>query len=96
MTKALKVRDIVRSLLRKGFTEVSGRSHSVFWYTDGAGVGRIQTMVSRSSKGEVGAPLISDMARQCRLKRSDFVALVECSVTREDYRRKLRERGYQL
>lgn len=94
MTRALKVRDIVRSLQQKGFTEVSGRSHRVFWYTDGTGAGRIQTMVSRSSKGEVGAALISDMARQCRLKRSDFVALVECSLTREGYRQVLRECGH--
>ncbi len=94
MTRALKVRDIARSLRRKGFTEVSGKSRRVFWYTDGTGAGRIQTMVSRSSKGEDGAPLISDMARQCRLKRSDFVALVECSLTREGYQQELRERGH--
>ena len=93
MTRVLKVRDIVRSLRQKGFTEISGRSHRVFWYTDGTGAGRIQTMVSRSSRGEVGVALISDMARQCRLNRSDFVALVECSLTRENYRQELRKRG---
>lgn len=94
MTKALKVRDIARSLCRKGFTEVSGKSHRVFWYVDGTGAGRIQTMVSRSSRGEVGAPLISDMARQCRLARGEFVALIDCSLTRDAYRQKLRERGH--
>lgn len=94
MARALKVRDIARSLQRKGFMEKSGGAHRVFWYVDGDTTGRLQTMVSRSSRGEVGPSLIADMARQCRLNRAEFLALVDCSLTEADYRRKLLARGH--
>ena len=46
-------------------------------------------MVPRSSRGEVGPSLIADMARQCRLSRAEFLALVDCSLTGSEYRQKL-------
>ena len=61
--------------------------------TDGDTTGRLQTMASRSSRGEVGHSLIADMARQCRLNRAEFLALVDCSLTEADYRRKLTREG---
>ena len=51
-------------------------------------------MVSRSSKGEVGPSLIADMARQCRLSRAEFLALVDCSLTEAEYRQKLLDEGH--
>ena len=94
MARALKLRDIAGSLQRKGFRERSGGAHRVLWYVDHDLAGRVQTMVSRSSRGEVGPSLIADMARQCRLNRAEFLALVDCSLSKADYRRKLLEGGY--
>lgn len=51
-------------------------------------------MVSRSSKGEVGPSLIADMARQCRLSRAEFIALVDCSLTAAEYRQRLLDEGH--
>ncbi len=52
-------------------------------------------MVSHNSR-DVGDDLIHQMARQTRLTKSDFVALVECSLSGEGYRAKLVEAGVKL
>ena len=35
--------------------------------------------------------LLAQMARQCKLTKSDFLALVDCPLSREAYEEKLRE-----
>jgi len=47
------------------------------------------------SHGEIycGTAYLTTMARQLGLKRDEFVGLVECSLSRDEYEKLLRERG---
>ena len=47
------------------------------------------------SHGETycGARYLTTMARQLGLKRDEFVGLVECPLSRDEYEKLLRERG---
>ena len=47
------------------------------------------------SHGETycGARYLTTMARQLGLKRHEFVSLVECPLSRDEYEKLLRERG---
>jgi len=47
------------------------------------------------SHGETncGAKYLTTMARQLALKRDEFVSLVECPLSRDEYEKLLRERG---
>ena len=40
-----------------------------------------------------GAKYLTTMARQLALKRDEFVSLVECPLSRDEYEKLLRERG---
>ena len=71
----LKTRSIVSSLTRKGFVEVDGDHRRFIYYSDGKKT-EIWTKVSHNS-GDLGEHLIHEMARQTRLSKPDFLALVE-------------------
>ena len=44
----------------------------------------------------IGTKLISEMARQLHLTKKQFLDLIDCTVTEEDYRTILREQGTEL
>lgn len=88
-------RDVRRSLRSKGFLE-DVKSHHVFlWYLcDGKKTG-VYTKVSHGSGGaDIGSPLLGKMARQCRLSKGDFLDLVDCPLSAEDYRNRLVAGGH--
>ena len=73
---------------------MDGDHRRFVYYSEGKKT-EIRTMVSHNSR-DVGDDLIHQMARQTRLTKSDFVALVECSLSGEGYRAKLVEAGVKL
>lgn len=90
----LRPRAIVSSLTSKGFVEVDG-DHRRFVYYSGGKKTEIRTKISHNSR-DLGEDLIHEMAKQTRLSKMDFVALVECSLSAEGYRSKLLEAGVRL
>ena len=85
--------DIERSLKRKGFIERQS-DHKVFLYKTMDGVETsIMTHMSHGSRKSVEDHLINAMAKQCRLKKSEFVDLVKCPIDREKYEAFLKERA---
>ena len=90
----LRRRDIERALERKGFKRTEG-DHSFFVYYTQAGKKTIvRTKTSHGKGGEdIGAPLISRMAKQCKLTSDDFRQLVDCPLSREDYEKRLKASG---
>lgn len=87
-------RDVEAALLSKGFRERQG-DHAYFIYHDLDGrksLVKTKTSHGRSSK-ELGADLIGLMARQCRLTTKQFLELVDCPMSREDYEEHLRREG---
>jgi predicted RNA binding protein YcfA (HicA-like mRNA interferase family) len=88
---ALNKSDIIRSLKQKGFSQRQN-DHVYFNYetTDGA-LTDIFTKVSHGSNKTIGDSLISEMAKQCKVKRNEFIGLVTCSLNRLQYEEILKE-----
>lgn len=87
--------DIEAALLRKGFQQ-KNTDHSYFHFFNKNGEKTIvYTKTSYGSKYKtLGPPLIAKMARQCRLTKSQFQQLVECTLSHESYEKILNENGY--
>ena len=77
----LKRRDIERALERKGFKRTEG-NHSFFVYYTQAGIKTTAHTKTSHGKGgkDIGDPLISRMAKQCKLTSDDFRQLVDCRL----------------
>ena len=87
-----KVRDVSGALLRKGFREVGGDHKRYVFYYNGKKTA-INTKISHGEK-ELHDGLVSAMARQMHLKRVEFDKFVECTLSEEEYTRKMTEAGY--
>lgn len=53
----------------------------------------VYTKVSHAGK-DIGAPLISRMAKQCKLSKADFLDLVDCPLDLAGYVAKLQQGGF--
>ena len=84
-------REILKSLKRKGFAETPGKSrnHTFLAYHDLSGQKTAAfTLLSRGSQHRsIGPGLVTTMAEQCKLNKEQFVLLVRCPMSREDYNR---------
>jgi len=85
--------DVVRALKTKGFEEASGDHIFLIYYTaDGLKTG-IRTKTSHSPKmRDIPDVLLSEMAKQCKLQKGEFLKFVDCNLSRRDYEGLLRER----
>ena len=86
---------IQESLAKKGSQEKVGGDHWRYIYISSAGKKTaVHTKLSRGSKYKsLSDALIAQMAKQCRLAKGDFLALVDCPLSREGYEEKLRVQG---
>lgn len=82
---SLHTKDIKKNLQKKGFIVDNQRDHIWFNYitTDGKKT-PIRTKISHG-KSDIGDDLISKMARQTRISKKQFVELVECSLSKDEY-----------
>lgn len=82
--------DVERSLVRKGFKQREG-DHHYFVYFNVAGQKTAKfTKTSHTPKmREIPDGLLSLMAKQCGLNKSDFLDLVDCPLSREAYEAKV-------
>jgi hypothetical protein len=86
-----KGRDIDTALCKKGFRRISGGKHVRYVLTGRAG---IRTMISHGMLGSsLDAKLIGDMARQLRISKEQFLALIDCSMNSDEYRSIIEEQG---
>jgi len=85
--------DIETSLQKKGFKrEIHKKNHIVFRYFSSDGKKRrIITLLSHSGKS-IGDPLLSQMARQCKLSKKEFLNLVDCTLNGPEYEEILKEK----
>lgn len=87
-------RDIEAGLRRKGF-EAEDRHHHYFLHRalDGR-LSRIKTRTSHSAKVKsLSDQLLSAMASQCKVAKKEFLELVDCTMSQEDYEKVLVERN---
>lgn len=79
-------RKVEASLKSKGF-QLDERKHRRFVYFSIDGIQtNIWTFTSHGAKTKsVGDSLLAKMAKQCGLKKAQFLDLVDCPLEREDY-----------
>jgi predicted RNA binding protein YcfA (HicA-like mRNA interferase family) len=83
-----KQADVERALSRKGFVQ-SESHHRFFIYHSKAG--RKTPIKTKTSHGqrEISDSLLSKMAQQVKLGRGEFLDLVDCPLSRDEYEEKL-------
>lgn len=79
-----KPREVREGLEKKGFA-VSNVDHKRYVLFVGGEKTKIRTKVSHGSKSEIGDPLLSVMARQVRLRKIEFLNLIDCPMSQNDY-----------
>ena len=92
----LKKNDIEKALNQKGFIkDQKNRDHIYYVYitTDGK-KSSIFTYYSHSSKNEIDDYLTKCMARQCRLRITEFKELIKCPLKQIDYEKILIDNGH--
>lgn len=84
---ARKHRENRASLAAKGFTIDEQRRHIVLVYEDLEGrTTTARTLLSHGAGGsEIGDNLHGRMARQVKLTHADFLRLIDCPMSREEY-----------
>jgi len=86
-------RQVETGLLNKGFRRHEG-DHS--WFIYFALDGRKSLAKTKTSHGrgfDIDDGLLACMARQCGLKKSRFIELVECPLQRPEYETFLKQAG---
>ena len=88
MSPVRSAKEIDTALRKKGFWCKSDGKHVRYSLVsfDVVKMG-VNTSMSHGTSGTtVGLPLISLMARQLRLTKSQFLDLIDCNLSEEDYR----------
>jgi len=89
-------RAVEAALLNKGFQKDERDHHYFIYYTLDGKKTPVKTRTSHGSTKykTLGPHLLSQMARQCGLKKQDFSELVECPMSRETYESRLGVDGH--
>ncbi len=82
-------------LINKGFKLKEGDHHRFIYYTiEGNKKSSVITKTSHTPKmKEIPDNLIGQMAKQCKLSKSDFLNLVDCPLSLEAYENLLKKEG---
>lgn len=88
-------RKILQGLVEKGLEKQPGSDHDVVRYYDTCGRrSAVRTKFSRGSKKKsLGDGLLATIGKQCHLSIGQLSALVDCTMSREDYEDHLRSEG---
>lgn len=82
------------SLTAKGFEQKEGDHHFFIYRTLAGKKTTAKTKTSHTPKmKEIPDNLLGQMAKQCKLTKRDFLDLIDCPLSREQYESKLREQG---
>ncbi len=88
----LKTAEIERTLLQLGFQRKAKGDHVRYYLWVEGRKSQIRTMVSHGER-EIGDHLISLMARQLRVSKIEFLALIEGGLDGDWYLAELRRKG---
>lgn len=88
---SIKAKDIRRNLSKKGFEEDDKKDH--IWLNYISPDGKKTTIRTKLSHGksDIGDPLIAKMAKQVHLSKSDFLELVSCTLSGENYYKQVKD-----
>lgn len=87
-------RKVEEALLKKGFEDKEGDHHFFIYHTLQGKKSSIRTKTSHTPKmKEINDGILAQMAKQCRLNKQDFMNLIDCPLSREQYEARLIEKG---
>lgn len=87
-------RDVEAALLAKGFQARSGDHTYLIYITNDGKKSMAKTKTSHGSSGrDIDDSLLAMMARQCALTKKQFLELLDCPMSREEYEGTLRQNG---
>jgi hypothetical protein len=87
-------RKVEEALLKKGFEDKEGDHHFFIYHTLQGKKSSIRTKTSHTPKmKEISDAILAQMAKQCRLNKQDFMNLIDCPLSREQYEARLTENG---
>lgn len=85
----------LRNLKSKGFVIAAHKSidhhYLEFYYND---LLILYTKISHGSKKDIDDYLIKQMSDQCKISKSEFAELVNCTLSQEEYTSLLFEKGF--
>jgi predicted RNA binding protein YcfA (HicA-like mRNA interferase family) len=88
----LKPRQVLSGLEKKGFVQSQRDHRFLIFYFNGKKTS-IYTKVSHGGN-EINDYLINQMSIQIRLEKKQFIDLVNCPFSAEDYLKELRAKGF--
>jgi hypothetical protein len=84
--------DVESALKKKGFSQTEGDHHWFVYVTIEGKKTTARTKTSHSQKmKDISDNLLSQMAKQCKLSKRDFLDLIDCPLSREAYEEILKE-----
>jgi len=88
---AIRDRETIKDALQKKGFRLNDRDHMYFtYYSKNGKKSSVHTKLSRGTKYKTLTDnLLALMSKQCKLPKSDFIGLVDCPLTREEYEEKL-------
>lgn len=91
---SVKTRKIISGLKSKGF-ESEQTDHILLYLVRDGKKQDIYTKISRGER-EYGDPLLSEVAKQLNLNKSQLLNLIECTMTKEEYLETLEDQDDDL
>ena len=87
-------KSVEKTLRAKGFAQIEGDHDDFVYVTRDGRRTQARTKTSDSPKvKDIADNLIGQMARQCFVSRPEFLRLVDCPMSRDDYERVLSDQG---
>lgn len=86
-------RDVEAGLTNKGFRLKGGDHHYYVFWTEGGKKSTAKTKTSHGSMRDISDDLLAKMAKQCGVTKANFLKLVDCPLTRQEYEALLRQAG---
>jgi hypothetical protein len=86
-------RDVEAGLGNKGFRLQDGDHHYFVYWSEAGKKSMAKTKTSHGSGRDISDDLLAKMAKQCGVTKGQFLKLVDCPLTRQEYEELLRAVG---
>lgn len=87
-----KSRKVEQSLEKKGFIKEDTHHKYFYFYTNDGKRTKVRTYISHGHK-DIDDYLIGKMAQQTRLTKEQFMKLIDCPLSKEEYINILKRQG---
>jgi predicted RNA binding protein YcfA (HicA-like mRNA interferase family) len=84
---------VISCLKKKGFSDTKKTHHNYYAYKTMDGkTSSVYTYTSHSGK-EIDDNILSQMAKQCKLSKFNFLKLIDCTLSQEEYELELKNKS---